>query len=1154
MKIEQLSLERYGAFTDRAITFRPDASLHVVLGANEAGKTSALSAIGDLLFGFGHTTPYDFTHESKTLRLGGVFRRRDGSVIQARRRKGTKNTLVDANDQPLPDDFLAAMLGGVTRDVFASEFGLTADTLRAGGTELLKAGGRLAETLAASSAGLTTLSSVRARLAEEADQLFTPRKSANRAFYQASASYDDASRRLRDAIVTPEATETAKAAVAAAQARYDALIAEHEAAGRDLAKFQRTMRARGRLARLDTLAAALADLADLPAVAGRTIEIWQAALADDARALAELRQLDQADAVDAEAVAALNVDEALLLRGATIDALRERLGAVRKAIDDLPRRSEAKRTAQEALLNAAQRLGLASHEELLARLPTDPALAEVKSLIEATRRAEAAQAQAEARRKTANQERDRILGEASGRVHAVDPEPLRQRLQALADIPTLADRQRREHAACDLEHGNLVTTLAALIPGVGSLDYLLGMELPDDGAIAAHDRSASQLAGELSQAKSRVATASRALETAEAELARFSRAGSIATPADLSAARASREAGFDLLEATLDDAAIATRRARLIEVRGLTLASDRIADQIVADSERSAQYGTLQDRVAEAQRDRHRAITDLDQLELRAQQAGEDWLTLWGAAGITPRSPSDMMKWRDRVGDISRRAMKLAERRSELVTQTLQLDANRIALVGLFAALGRTPDAASPVEVLYREAALRLDELQSLWADARARGVTQARAERDCAEAETELADAVRDVALKQQALPGAWGKIGLASGAPLSAAEAALAVWQGVPLQKQTYEREGRSVEGINADLAGFRADVATVVGQVARDLAGQLPHDALQAMTARLADARRAADARARLQDAAAKRAAARHAVAARREPVTAVLAGARAEIALNADDDLAAVIERLQRRSDLEAQLGAARSDLADIADGHDEATLRSEQAGLDFDNLPGEIERLLSGQKQLLEDIGQAHAAVQQAEAARDLLFAGRDAGGAARDRTEAASELLGVAERWLVRAAATRLADRAVQRHRALVQDPMLARAGALFAMSTAGAFSGLTIDYGNDDNPVIKAVRSSQDRPVEVAGLSEGTRDQLFLALRLALLERRTAEALPFIGDDLLASFDEARTASTLSLLASAGQQRQMIIFTHHRHVAEIGQSLPGQGVAVIEL
>ena len=47
---------------------------------------------------------------------------------------------------------------------------------------------------------------------------------------------------------------------------------------------------------------------------------------------------------------------------------------------------------------------------------------------------------------------------------------------------------------------------------------------------------------------------------------------------------------------------------------------------------------------------------------------------------------------------------------------------------------------------------------------------------------------------------------------------------------------------------------------------------------------------------------------------------------------------------------------------------------------------------------------------------------------------------------------------------------------------------------------------------MRVEGLSEGARDQLFLSLRLALLERRAGEPLPFIGDDMLASFDDART------------------------------------------
>jgi len=89
---------------------------------------------------------------------------------------------------------------------------------------------------------------------------------------------------------------------------------------------------------------------------------------------------------------------------------------------------------------------------------------------------------------------------------------------------------------------------------------------------------------------------------------------------------------------------------------------------------------------------------------------------------------------------------------------------------------------------------------------------------------------------------------------------------------------------------------------------------------------------------------------------------------------------------------------------------------------------------------------------------------------------------------------------------------------------------------------------------VDVAGLSDGTRDQLFLALRLALLERRGGEPLPFIGDDILTSFDEVRAGHAIAMLAECGKTRQTILFSHHRHVAEIARTQLGDKLDLIDL
>lgn len=183
---------------------------------------------------------------------------------------------------------------------------------------------------------------------------------------------------------------------------------------------------------------------------------------------------------------------------------------------------------------------------------------------------------------------------------------------------------------------------------------------------------------------------------------------------------------------------------------------------------------------------------------------------------------------------------------------------------------------------------------------------------------------------------------------------------------------------------------------------------------------------------------------------------------------------------------------------------------------------------------------------------NALSLGRDAIGAARDRAEASSELSSIFERWIVRAAAANLARLAIERHRATVEDPLIVRAGTLYSLATGGAFKGIAADYDEADQPILVTVRDNDER-VMISGLSEGTRDQLFLALRLALLELRTTEPLPFIADDLLASFDDERTKCCLKLLSNFGQHRQVIVFTHHVHIAELARAAVEQ-VNIIQL
>jgi chromosome segregation protein len=141
MRLRRLILGRYGHLTDAEIAFPDTPDLHIVVGANEAGKSTALSAIGDALFRFPHRTPYDFLHSTRDLRIGVELQAADDRRAVFYRRKGRKDDLTDAADDPVPESAIAAFLGGATRERFDTVFGLNGAALRDGGRTILEGGG-----------------------------------------------------------------------------------------------------------------------------------------------------------------------------------------------------------------------------------------------------------------------------------------------------------------------------------------------------------------------------------------------------------------------------------------------------------------------------------------------------------------------------------------------------------------------------------------------------------------------------------------------------------------------------------------------------------------------------------------------------------------------------------------------------------------------------------------------------------------------------------------------------------------------------------------------------------------------------------------------------------------------------------------------------
>ena len=101
------------------------------------------------------------------------------------------------------------------------------------------------------------------------------------------------------------------------------------------------------------------------------------------------------------------------------------------------------------------------------------------------------------------------------------------------------------------------------------------------------------------------------------------------------------------------------------------------------------------------------------------------------------------------------------------------------------------------------------------------------------------------------------------------------------------------------------------------------------------------------------------------------------------------------------------------------------------------------------------------------------------------------------------------------------------RAQELFCKLTEGRYPRISL--GEDLS--LSAAAEQEDVLHSIQWRSEGTADQLYLALRLAVAEELTPEA-PLILDDALVRFDDTRLSQALQILKEEAETKQVLLFT----------------------
>jgi uncharacterized protein YhaN len=138
-----------------------------------------------------------------------------------------------------------------------------------------------------------------------------------------------------------------------------------------------------------------------------------------------------------------------------------------------------------------------------------------------------------------------------------------------------------------------------------------------------------------------------------------------------------------------------------------------------------------------------------------------------------------------------------------------------------------------------------------------------------------------------------------------------------------------------------------------------------------------------------------------------------------------------------------------------------------------------------------------------------------------------------------------LEEAALQRHRRIA--PGLSRYASRFLEYITGGVH-TEVRVGPDLSLSLKSTQDGSE-----AFLSKGALDQLYLALRLALVQRlsRNGERLPMLLDDPFANYDDVRLRAALELLREIGREYQILLFTCRQDTAHQAEQV---GIPVMVL
>jgi len=193
-----------------------------------------------------------------------------------------------------------------------------------------------------------------------------------------------------------------------------------------------------------------------------------------------------------------------------------------------------------------------------------------------------------------------------------------------------------------------------------------------------------------------------------------------------------------------------------------------------------------------------------------------------------------------------------------------------------------------------------------------------------------------------------------------------------------------------------------------------------------------------------------------------------------------------ESSRKMRDIQQKLNTLEQELGRNGDGLSIKDLEKEASESDVDSIDGELKRVSSELKELESDRDTFRDKRQTIE---DEIMTKDGSAVATKASEEAELELATIVsgvEKYLRLQIAALILEQRIEDYWKKNQAPVLTRASNLFSRLTLGSYANLRDELDESNKPILLGVRPDNVE-VPVDGMSEGTRDQLYLSFALLL-------------------------------------------------------------------